>query len=253
VRHRLPGGHRSDVFDCVTASGDEAVLKLTATPAEAEAEAAALRAWQGSGAAVRLLGAGGESGALLLERLRPATPLTSVDEPAAIGVAGELLRLLHAAERTAFRFPALEDAYLTYERRTLADADPAAAGVARLPAARAAAMRLCATAGRAVLLHGDFLDKNLLRNGASHVAIDPVPRVGDPCADAGFFAACRQPATGVWERAGALARRTGDDPARAVRWAAVWAVGEACETWRADSDDLEALMASRELARLLES
>jgi streptomycin 6-kinase len=114
-------------------------------------------------------------------------------------------------------------------------------------------MRLCATAGRAVLLHGDFLDKNVLRSGTGHVAIDPVPGVGDPCADIGFFAACRQPASGVWERADALARRTGDDPERAVRWAAVWAVHEACETWRADSNGLQALVASERLAVLLAS
>ncbi len=88
---------------------------------------------------------------------------------------------------------------------------------------------------------------------AETVAIDPVPSVGDPCADIGFFAACRQPATRIWERAEAVARRTGEDPARAVLWAAVWAVNEACETWRADSDDLRTLMASPELALILKS
>ena len=43
--------------------------------------------------------------------------------------------------------------------------------------ARAAARKLCATAERAVLLHGDFVGKNLLRSGAGYVAIDPIPRI----------------------------------------------------------------------------
>jgi hypothetical protein len=38
-------------------------------------------------------------------------------------------------------------------------------------------MKLCATAERAVLLHGDFVGKNLLRSGAGYVAIDPIPRI----------------------------------------------------------------------------
>jgi streptomycin 6-kinase len=39
-------------------------------------------------------------------------------------------------------------------------------------------MNLCATTERAVLLHGDFLDKNLLRCSGGYVAIDPTPRIG---------------------------------------------------------------------------
>jgi hypothetical protein len=48
-----------------------------------------------------------------------------------------------------------------------------------------------------------------------------------------------------------LAERLGEAPARTVRWAAVWAVHEACETWRADSDQVQALMSSGELTELL--
>jgi len=249
VHHRLAGGHRSEVFACRAEGGREVVLKFPA--GSAEAEVAALRAWCGSGAAVRLLDADVELGALLLERLRPATPLNGIEDDAAIGVAAGLLRGLHAADPSGLRLRTLEHAYLAHERETLAFAERSAAGVVLLPAARAAAARLCATAGRSVLLHGDFLDKNLLADGASYVAIDPVPCIGDPCADAGFFAACRQPVTAIWERAAALAARLGEDPARAVRWAAVWAVHEACETWRADSDEVQALMSSAEIRDLL--
>jgi streptomycin 6-kinase len=51
-------------------------------------------------------------------------------------------------------------------------------------------LSLCASAGQAVLLHGDFLDKNLLWRGVGYLGIDPIPCIGDPCADVGFFAAC---------------------------------------------------------------
>jgi streptomycin 6-kinase len=102
-----------------------------------------------------------------------------------------------------------------------------------------------------VLLHGDFLDKNLLLGPAGYIAIDPMPRVGDPCAEVGFFAACHPPGGHIAARAHALAGRLGLDETRSARWAAVWAVGEACETWREDSDEVMAWVRSEEAARLL--
>lgn len=247
------------MFRCVTASGGEAVFKVTVTSAEAAAEAAALSAWRDSGAAVRLLDADVASATLLLERISPGTPLPGGDEATAVEVAAALLSRLHAAPRPAFPFPTLARAYPARERRARADAahelrtrGAVPAGLPLLPRARAAAMRLCASSARDVLLHGDFLDKNLLRDGARYVAIDPMPRVGDPCSDIGFFAAAHPPAAAMLDRAGALATRLGEDPLRAARWTAVWAVGEACETWRADSSELAAALTSAAVDRLLD-
>jgi hypothetical protein len=79
-------------------------------------------------------------------------------------------------------------------------------------------MRLCGTARRTVVLHGDFLDKNLLWNGARYVAIDPIPLVGEPCADVGFFAAGHRPATGILKRADAIAGVTSRTPRGLPRW-----------------------------------
>lgn len=42
----------------------------------------------------------------------------------------------------------------------------------------------------------------------------------------------------LWNGRGA-ARLIGHDPDRAERWAFVFAAGEACETWRQDSDELQ--------------
>jgi fructosamine-3-kinase len=58
---------------------------------------------------------------------------------------------------------------------------------------------------RAVLLHGDFLDKNALRSGTGYVAIDPIPWIGDPCSDVGFFAAGHPPPATILDRASAIA------------------------------------------------
>jgi streptomycin 6-kinase len=179
----------------------------------------------------------------------------------AIGVAADLLTRLHRARAGTFPFPALEETYVrledrarddaAYEQRTRGDPDRGEAGLQCLGAARAAAMRLCATSRRTVVLHGDFLDKNLLRNGARYVAIDPIPRVGDPCADVGFFAAGHRPATAILQRADAIAAQMGLDRHRAQRWAAVWTVLQTCHAWREDQSDLEDCLASSEFEQLL--
>lgn len=159
------------------------------------------------------------------------------------------------------RFPALEETYAqmevkaranaAYEQRTRVEPTRGEAGLRRLGAARASAMRLCATAGRIVVLHGDFLDKNLLLDGACYGAIDPIPRVGDPCADIGFFAAGHPPAAGILRRADALAGQMDLDSHRAQRWAAVWTVLQTCHAWRDDQSDFEACLAGSAFEQLL--
>jgi streptomycin 6-kinase len=260
---RLDGGFRSEVFACTTATGAEVVLKLTVTPEQARAEAAALVMWGHTEAAVRLVDAEFEQGALILERVRPATHLPEGDEPVAIEIAAGLLTRLHHAQATTFPFPALEETYAhledqardnaAYEQRTRHAPTRGEAGLQRLDAARAAVMRLCATTGLKVVLHGDFLDKNLLHNGARYVAIDPIPCVGDPCADVGFFAAGHRPATGILQRADAIAEQMSVDRDRAQQWAAVWTVLQTCHAWREDQSDLETRLASSEFDQLLRS
>jgi streptomycin 6-kinase len=258
---RLDGGFRSDVFGCTTAAGAEVVVKLTVADEQARAEAAALAMWEHTGASVRLIDADFEHRALILERIRPATHLPGGDDPAAIEVAADLLTRLHRARAAAFPFPGLEETYghledqardnAAYEQQTRNAPTRGEAGLQRLDAARAAAMRLCATAKRTVVLHGDFLDKNLLRNSGHYVAIDPIPRVGDPCADVGFFAAGHRPVTDLLKRADAIAGQMGLDRHRAQRWAAVWTVLQTCHAWREDQSDLETALASSEFEQLL--
>ena len=258
---RIGGGFRSDVFGCTTADGTEVVVKLMVTQEEARAEAAALAMWHYTGAAVGLIDADFEHGALILERIRPATHLPSGDDRVAIEVAADLLTRLHLARADTFPFRTLEEAYIHFEEQARCDADyeqrvrgdsaRGEAGLQRLGAARVAAMRLCATARRTVLLHGDFLDKNLVWNGAGYVTIDPVPSRGDPCADIGFFAAGHPPATAILQRADAIAQRMDLNRHRAQQWAAIWTVLQTSQVWREDQAGLETCLSSTEFEELL--
>jgi streptomycin 6-kinase len=104
-----------------------------------------------------------------------------------------------------------------------------------------------------VLLHGDFIGKNLLRTADEYVAADPLPRLGDPCADVG--AVRRRPAArGHDPRPGCgIAGRMGLDPRRARRWAAVLAVLLTAQARRDDQAALDALMDTGDLRTALDA
>jgi streptomycin 6-kinase len=257
----LAGGYRSHIWECTTARGVGAVLKLTVTVEEAELEARALQRWLGTGATVELLDVDLENGALLLERLRPATPLPGGDEPGALEVVVDLLARLHSVGPQT-GFPTLGELYPhlarhsvednRYEREARAEPARAAGALDLLDVAARAARDLWATSTAAILLHGDFLDKNVLRNADRYVAVDPIPRLGDPESEIGFFACDHPPVTGIFARAHAIAERLGADPDRARRWAAVWTVLLTASAWRPDQDQLDALVASSEFHETLE-
>lgn len=252
VGEPLPGGFRSAVYAATDATGRELVVKLAATRAEARAEAAALAAWAATGAAVSLAAHDDQIGAMLLGRIRPGTPLATQAEGEAVEIAADLLGRLHDVRVPAGSWRSFEVVYTAFEQRARADAayfrtaradpDVGRIGVDRLDPARDSASRLTATAPDVSVLHGDFCDKNVLFQGQDYVAIDPIPMVGDPCSDIGFFAAGRPPVSGILERAESMARRLGRDPDRSRRWAGVWAVQQAAQAWRPDQDDLEALV-----------
>jgi streptomycin 6-kinase len=233
---------------------------LTTTPEEAELEAAALAVWRDTGASVQLLDA--DVGALLLRRVRPASPLPPGDEATAVAVAADLLPRLHLPANDD-GFPSLAELYpylsrtavedLNYERRTRGDPDRARPAEELLPAADEAAARLCATAETSVLLHGDFIDKNILLDGDRYISADPIPRTGDPASDVGFFAHYHPPAANIFERAARVARATGNSAVRAQTWAAVWTVLQVVSAWREDLDELQRIATSPRCIDLLHS
>ncbi|MEP7333050.1 MAG: hypothetical protein ABI692_13280 [Terracoccus sp.] len=111
----LSGGARSAVFAATDALCRDLVLKLPARSAvtgdPALAEAAALRSWAGTGAAVQLVAASGD--ALLLVRARPGRqqpwrPEGRLED--GVAAAGELLRRLWSARQDYARYPTLSSA-----------------------------------------------------------------------------------------------------------------------------------------------
>jgi len=251
IGERLGSGSTSRVFGCVDDHGRSLVLKLAPPEMRPDLEAAALKLWAGRGS-VRLLDVADDIGGLLLERIVPATHLPPGEDAGATDLVARPLMELHAVPLpVSHPFPTQLEFLGVWLEWVRLGGESETAGIRLLDQAREAAGRLCSEGSSVVLLHGDFIDKNLLLDGTGYVAVDPIPRIGDPCSDVGFYAAYHPPARDIGRRARSLAARCGLDQERAARWAAVWAIGEATETWRPDSRDLQTWIQGDEAASLL--
>jgi fructosamine-3-kinase len=260
VGERLPGGFRSDVYQVLRPDGTEAVLKLCGSLEEAHSEAAALQVWAETEVSVALFDFDQQAGALLLERLQPGSAMPR-GQVGSVDTAASMLSSLHERQPASFRFRdvagtspsherhARDD--LVHERRTRDEPRRAMAAEQALPAVGALMERLSADTERKVLLHGDFLTKNLLRDGDGYRAIDPVPRLGDPCADVGLFAT-DQPALIIMDTAAELARLLDLDVDRATAWSVVWTVLQTAQAWREDQQALDELLRTSMFQRLLD-
>ena len=174
----LPGGLLASVRAVRRADGTDAVLKLAGPWDRTADEIACLRVW-GGGPAPTLLEADEERGAILLERIVPGTRETDAD-PESVAA---LLTAIHVPDAIGLR--ALD---VTVSRRLdRAERDGRASGQ-RLAWARTAVQRLQEDAPAAVIVHGDFDERNLLacaRRGLC--AIDPLPCAGDGSYDAAYW------------------------------------------------------------------
>jgi streptomycin 6-kinase len=167
------------------------VLKLTPDPSIARAEAIALRAWAHTGHAADLLSADLDSGALVLERVRPGTKVSESAVLPSLAAFAELLAGLRDKPRediTSLRSSeeGIEFIYGLIARRA---ADPhvgAFVSPTMVTSAHALARRLAASAADRGLVHGDLHLANILDGGAARglVAIDPRPSRGDRTWDA---------------------------------------------------------------------
>lgn len=212
---------------------DDAVLKIPmpgdfpfVTGNRREHEHLALDEWRGDGA-VRLLRFDASSGAMLLERCRPAAHLVdaaTLDEADEI-VASLLIRLWRPVpDPTRFQ----STAQFARELRVRAEAndDRTAELLERslLDDALSLLTELEAAAVPNVLLHGDLHHKNVVTaEREPWLAIDPLPRVGDTCYDAVQFLMFRKGSTPDPARtwAGDIGRfcaLTGLDAERVARW-----------------------------------
>jgi streptomycin 6-kinase len=79
--------------------------------------------------------------------------------------------------------------------------------------------------GHASVLHGDLENRNILVGQKRDlVAIDPLPSVGDPAYDAGYWAASAPPAEARDQRCALLAEALDLNPQRVRHWASVAAL-----------------------------
>lgn len=232
-----PGGSSAWVAPVRDAAGAQRVLKVAWAHDEARDEAAGMTAWQGRGAAqVHRSEQRGQTAALLLDRVRPGTPLAELlDWPQRDEIIAAVARRLWAPPRE------LVDAAAADGFRPLAQmcawwADSAqaraGAGLSPLPPDLVThGLELFRSLpqqwdGEAVLLATDLHPGNVLAaegeegTGRRWVLIDPKPYVGDPHYDLlqhMFNDPDRLRARPV-EFADRMAGLAGLDPVRLRRW-----------------------------------
>ena len=162
--------------------GTSAVLKLGMPHMEGEHELEGLRFWDGN-PTVRVH-ADDRTGAMLLERCEPGTPLRGLPESDQDVVIFGLLRRLWRTPAAPHPFRPLSVLLESWSEETLADAERwPDAGLVR------EGLRLFTelprTAGTAVLLATDLHAGNVLQSEREPwLVIDPKPFVGDPAYDA---------------------------------------------------------------------
>jgi streptomycin 6-kinase len=233
IEHHLAGGLMSCCLAVSTSDGTAAVLKLDGPWTPARPEIRALTLWGGK-AAPSLLRSDPVGGALLLERIEPGSIFAGGAEPADARRIADLLRALHApqsAPTLAQEFPSLAEIVenLITTAGEEAEARSHAEAIALRPtlerARRMVETLLDSWDGHASILHGDLETRNILVcQKRNLVAIDPLPSVGDPAYDAGYWAASAQPAEARDQRCRLLAEALDLDPQRVRRWASVAAL-----------------------------
>ena len=178
-----PGIIFNYVAPATRADGTPCVLKVSRYLDDTRNEIAALRLWDGDGAA-RLLDADEAIGALLIERIAPGTMLTAVaadDDDAATAIAAGMLRGLWRPAPPDHGLRTLDSWCDAYARNR----DALAGGAGGFPAdlfrrADATRQQLLDTTTEPTVLHGDLHHYNILRaERAEWLAIDPKGLLGD--------------------------------------------------------------------------
>jgi streptomycin 6-kinase len=175
------------VAPALRAHGAEVVLKLGVPNPELLSEIEVLRLYGGRGI-VQLLEADPERGALLLERLKPGTPLARLaDDEQATSIAARVMRQLWRPVPPDHPFPTVADwaAGLGRLRRHFGgDSGPFPAHLVEM--AEALFRELIDSMGEPVLLHGDLHHENILAaEREPWLALDPKGLVGEAAYEVG--------------------------------------------------------------------
>ena len=213
------------VLPALRSDGTEVVLKVGFPGRELITEIAALRSFAGRGCAA-LLESDPDVGALLLERLRPGTPLAGVpDDAAANSAAAGVMRTLWKPPPPDHSFPSVADWGAGFSRlRRRFDGGAGPLPPALVDEAETLFRDLTDSASGAVLLHGDLHHENILSSGrVPWLAIDPKGLIGEPAYEIGALLRNRVPRTDgargmLGRRVDQLSEELGIDRERARGW-----------------------------------
>ncbi len=219
------------VAPALTAQGREVVVKIGVPNPELSSEIRALR-WYGGGAAVQLLDADEQQGLLLLERLRPGSMLSSVEDDArATVIAARTMRDLWRPLPADPQFPTAREWASGLRRLRQHFGGGTGPFEARLvQTAESLFGELLASSDSPVLVHGDLQHFNMLSaTRRPWVAIDPKGLAAESAYEVG--ALLRNPSPGRYldpgvqrRRIDLLADELGFDRRRIAGWAAAQAV-----------------------------
>jgi streptomycin 6-kinase len=236
------------VAPAVGVDGRELMLKLGVVNPELLTEIEALRLFDGRGS-VQLLAADPDQGALLLERLRPGTPLSTLtDDEQATSIAASLMRQLWRSVPAGHPFPSVAR-WAAGLSRLRARFGGTTGPLPRTLVEQAESLfgDLLTSMDEPVLLHGDLHHGNILAAGRQPwLAVDPKGVVGELAYEVG--ALLRNPCPRLLDLPGPgqiLARRVDQlaeelelDRARIVGWgvaqavlSAWWCLEDGCMGW----------------------
>ncbi|HYO49089.1 MAG TPA: aminoglycoside phosphotransferase family protein [Chloroflexia bacterium] len=222
------------VAPAVLADGRDAVLKVGYPGPELMCEMEALRLYNGHGI-VQLLHADREQGAMLLERLKPGTPLASIeDDEEATSIAASVMRQLWRPVPSEHQFPTIARWASGLERlRKHFSGTTGPLPKSLVEEAETLFTEFIASMGEVVLLHGDLHHENIIAaKRQPWLALDPKGLVGEPAYEVGALLRNQlpQPLTQpeasriLARRVDQLAEELGLDRERLISWGLAQAV-----------------------------
>jgi streptomycin 6-kinase len=257
VQSRVPVLSYSFGAYVVTADGEEAILKIGVPNSELWTEIEALRLFQG-GPIVDLIEADRRLGALLLRRVVPGIPLSTVEgDEEATEIAAHLICELPVPEPSDHAFPTIDHWALAFDGlRARFDGKTGPLPGRMVQKAEWLLRDLQASRPGRMLLHGDLHHGNILSGGEGRwVAIDPKGVIGDPAYEAARlqhnpiprFLSMDRPRRVAQRRVEILASILREDCSRLLARAFFDAVLAACWSIEDDGDDWQYFLACAEL------
>ena len=210
------------VAPAMRADGTDVVLKLGVPNPELLSEIAALSLYDGCGIA-RLLESDAEQGIMLLERLKPGTPLvTLADDERMTAIAAQVMRQLWRPAPAEHTFPTVAGWAAGMQRlRAEFDGGTGPFSTRLVEQAETLFAELIASMGEPMLLHGDLHHWNILSaEREPWLAIDPKGLVGEAEYEVGALLRNPDlmPVQVLARRVDQLAEALGFDRDRIVAW-----------------------------------